>query len=69
MKCWIKWIDLVILMSQVPKDENSLEWVRERLRQRYPVDKFMKAREELDPNNILVNNIIEKLFPAVTMVA
>lgn len=56
-------------MIQVPKDENSLEWVRERLRQRYPVDKFMKAREELDPNNILVNNIIEKLFPAVTMVA
>lgn len=63
------WIDSLTLMSQVPKDENSLEWVCERLRQRYPVDKFMKARQELDPNNILVNDIIEKLFPAITMVA
>lgn len=48
---------------EVPKDENSLEWVRERLGQRYPLDKFYKAREELDPKNILVNDAISKLLP------
>ena len=49
--------------NQVPENENSLEWVRERLRHRYALEKFYRAREELDPKNILVNDVISKLLP------
>nr|XP_024393620.1 L-galactono-1,4-lactone dehydrogenase, mitochondrial-like [Physcomitrium patens]PNR41397.1 hypothetical protein PHYPA_018800 [Physcomitrium patens] len=48
---------------EVPTNENALAWVRERLRHRYPLDEFYKAREQLDPKNILVNGVVEKLFP------
>ncbi|KAG0586730.1 hypothetical protein KC19_2G113000 [Ceratodon purpureus] len=48
---------------EVPENENSLEWVRERLRHRYALEKFYRAREELDPKNILVNDVISKLLP------
>uniref|UniRef100_UPI00315B4042 L-galactono-1,4-lactone dehydrogenase n=1 Tax=synthetic construct TaxID=32630 RepID=UPI00315B4042 len=50
---------------EVPEDPEELEALRERLRKRYPgVDKFNKARRELDPKNILSNDMIDSLFPA-----
>ncbi|KAL5745509.1 hypothetical protein ACOSP7_026655 [Xanthoceras sorbifolium] len=48
---------------EVPKDKDELAALQERLRKRFPVDSYNKARKELDPNRILSNNILEKLFP------
>jgi len=48
---------------EVPADTESLSWVQERLRKRFPVELFQRARAELDPNNILANDVIDRLFP------
>ncbi|KAK1277710.1 hypothetical protein QJS04_geneDACA007409 [Acorus gramineus] len=48
---------------EVPKDKDELAALQARLRKRFPVDLYNKARSELDPNRILSNNTIEKLFP------
>jgi len=48
---------------EVPADTESLSWVQERLRKRFPVESFQRARAELDPNNILANDVIDCLFP------
>ncbi|KAJ4706277.1 L-galactono-1,4-lactone dehydrogenase [Melia azedarach] len=48
---------------EVPKDKEELVALRARLRKHFPLDSFNKARRELDPNRILSNNVLEKLFP------
>ncbi|KAJ7972155.1 L-galactono-1,4-lactone dehydrogenase [Quillaja saponaria] len=48
---------------EVPKDKEELAALQARLRKRFPVDAYNKARRELDPNRILSNNMLEKLFP------
>lgn len=48
---------------QVPKDKEELAALQARLRKRFPVDAYNKAQKELDPNRILSNNVLEKLFP------
>ncbi|KAK2651989.1 hypothetical protein Ddye_011845 [Dipteronia dyeriana] len=48
---------------EVPKGKEELAALQERLKKRFPVDSYNKARKELDPNRILSNNILEKLFP------
>ncbi|KAK3446591.1 hypothetical protein EUGRSUZ_A02267 [Eucalyptus grandis] len=48
---------------EVPKDNEELAALQARLRKRFPVDAYNKARRELDPNKILCNNKLEKLFP------
>ncbi|KDP26223.1 hypothetical protein JCGZ_22469 [Jatropha curcas] len=48
---------------EVPKDMEELASLQARLRKRFPVDAYNKARKELDPNRILSNNVLEKLFP------
>ncbi|GAB4843915.1 hypothetical protein Ancab_013879 [Ancistrocladus abbreviatus] len=48
---------------EVPKDKEELSELQARLRKRFPVDAYNKARKELDPNGILSNNMLEKLFP------
>ncbi|CAM8949037.1 unnamed protein product [Rhodiola kirilowii] len=48
---------------EVPKDKDQLAALQARLKQRFPVDEYNKARKELDPNRILSNNILAKLFP------
>jgi len=48
---------------EVPDNEEELAWLHERLRKRFPVDLYNKARKELDPNQILSNDLLEKLFP------
>ncbi|KAL5708333.1 L-galactonolactone dehydrogenase [Ranunculus cassubicifolius] len=48
---------------EVPKDKDELVKVQARLRKRFPVDEYNKARMELDPNRILSNRMLEKLFP------
>lgn len=35
----------------------------DRIARRYPVDKFNAARRELDPKNILANDIINSIMP------
>ncbi|KAF3442490.1 hypothetical protein FNV43_RR16406 [Rhamnella rubrinervis] len=50
---------------EVPKDKEELAALQARLRKRFPVDAYNKARRELDPNRILSNNMLEKLFPDV----
>ncbi|XP_073285005.1 L-galactono-1,4-lactone dehydrogenase, mitochondrial-like [Primulina huaijiensis] len=49
---------------EVPKDKDELAVIQARLRKKYPVDAYNKARRELDPNRILSNNMLEKLFPS-----
>ncbi|KAG5555826.1 hypothetical protein RHGRI_006466 [Rhododendron griersonianum] len=51
------------IFSWVPKDKEELATLRARLRKRFPVDAYNKARSELDPHRILSNNMLEKLFP------
>ncbi|XP_062007519.1 L-galactono-1,4-lactone dehydrogenase, mitochondrial [Rosa rugosa] len=48
---------------EVPKDKEQLTALQARLRKRFPVDAYNKARTELDPNRILSNIKLEKLFP------
>ncbi|KAG6671166.1 hypothetical protein I3843_Q011200 [Carya illinoinensis] len=48
---------------EVPKDKEELAALQARLRKRFPVDAYNKSRRELDPNGILSNNKLEKLFP------
>ncbi|CAL9095545.1 unnamed protein product [Musa acuminata var. zebrina] len=48
---------------EVPKDKEELAALQERLRKRFPVDTYNKVRGELDPNRILSNAVLEKLFP------
>lgn len=48
---------------EVPKNKDELIALQARLRKRFPVDAYNKARNELDPNKILSNNKLEKLFP------
>ncbi|WCJ33342.1 L-galactono-1 4-lactone dehydrogenase mitochondrial [Euphorbia peplus] len=48
---------------EVPKDKEELAALQSRLKRRFPVDAYNKARKELDPNRILSNNLLEKLFP------
>ena len=48
---------------QVPKDKDELAALQARLRKRFPVDTYNQARSKLDPNRILSNNMLEKLFP------
>ncbi|KAF5747957.1 L-galactono-1 4-lactone dehydrogenase mitochondrial-like isoform X1 [Tripterygium wilfordii] len=48
---------------EVPKDNEELAALQARLRKRFPVDEYNKARKELDPSRILSNHILEKLFP------
>ncbi|CAK7342734.1 unnamed protein product [Dovyalis caffra] len=48
---------------EVPKDKDELAALQARLRKRFPGDAYNKARKELDPNRILSNNMLEKLFP------
>lgn len=44
-------------------DEARTVKLRERLGARFPVAAFNAARREVDPKNILANNIVEALFP------
>ncbi|KAK9664424.1 hypothetical protein RND81_14G040800 [Saponaria officinalis] len=48
---------------EIPKDKDEVVDLQARLRKRFPVDAYNKARRELDPNQILSNNMLEKLFP------
>ncbi|GAV61561.1 FAD_binding_4 domain-containing protein/ALO domain-containing protein [Cephalotus follicularis] len=48
---------------EVPKEKEELAALQARLKKRFPVDSYNKARRELDPNRILSNNMLEKLFP------
>lgn len=50
-------------MTQIPKDKDELAALQARLRKRFPVDAYNRMRMELDPNRILSNAKLEKLFP------
>uniref|UniRef100_K3WJQ9 FAD-binding PCMH-type domain-containing protein n=1 Tax=Globisporangium ultimum (strain ATCC 200006 / CBS 805.95 / DAOM BR144) TaxID=431595 RepID=K3WJQ9_GLOUD len=44
-----------------PRDPAERRKMRERLSRRYPLDKFKKARDEVDPHHILSNHIVDEL--------
>ena len=50
---------------QVPQNKTELEWVRSRLRKRFGVDELNKLRLELDPKNILGNELVDALLPRI----
>lgn len=54
----------MVCFLQVPKDKDILSALQERLRKRFPVDDYNKARQELDPNKIVSNRVLGKLFPS-----
>ena len=39
------------------------ERLRARLGERFPVEAFNAARRQLDPHNILANDVVNELFP------
>ncbi|XP_078442008.1 L-galactono-1,4-lactone dehydrogenase [Wolffia australiana] len=47
---------------EVPRKKEELSALQERLRQRFPVDAYNKARNELDPHGVLSNGMLDKLF-------
>ncbi|CAN6444117.1 unnamed protein product [Victoria cruziana] len=49
---------------EVPKDKDELQDLQKRLKKRFPIDSYNKARMEFDPNKILSNGMLEKLFPS-----
>ncbi|KAL4204349.1 hypothetical protein AMTRI_Chr01g131680 [Amborella trichopoda] len=51
---------------EVPRDEEELAWLQGRIRKCFPVDLYNKTCRELDPNRILSNRMLEKLFPSAT---
>ncbi|CAA7388563.1 unnamed protein product [Spirodela intermedia] len=53
---------------EVPKDKEELSTLQARLRKRFPVDAYNKARRELDPHGILSSGMLDKLFPQVETV-
>jgi L-galactono-1,4-lactone dehydrogenase len=51
------------LPSQVDESSTArLDELRKGIRRRYPVGKFQEMRKALDPEGILANSLIEKLF-------
>lgn len=44
-----------------PSDADECQKIRDRLKKRYPLDKFKKARDEVDPHHILSNHIVDEL--------
>lgn len=53
---------------EVPKDKDELAQLQARLRKRFPVDAYNKARMELDPNKVLSSAKLEKFFPGMQTV-
>ncbi|KAG6488250.1 L-galactono-1,4-lactone dehydrogenase, mitochondrial-like [Zingiber officinale] len=49
---------------EVPKNKEELAKLQARLRKRFPVDMYNKARMELDPKRILSNAFLGKIFPS-----
>lgn len=47
---------------EIPESPSELKEIRKRLHRRYPIDDFQKARQNVDQNNILGNNIVDSLF-------
>ena len=48
---------------ELPDDPAARAAMRARLRARFPVEAFNAARRELDPKNVLANDVIDGLFP------
>lgn len=48
---------------EVADNEETRGWLQDRLRKRFPVKAFNKARKDLDPNGILSNDAIDQIFP------
>ncbi|CAI5738605.1 unnamed protein product [Hyaloperonospora brassicae] len=47
-----------------PEDAAERQKMRSRLKRRYPLDKFKKARDEVDPHHILSNHIVDEMCAA-----
>jgi len=48
---------------ELPRSEAELVELRRALQARFPLDRFNAARQELDPNNVLGNELIDALIP------
>ncbi|CAI5704245.1 unnamed protein product [Peronospora effusa] len=44
-----------------PEDTAERQKMRDRLKKRYPLDKFKKARDDVDPHHILSNHIVDEM--------
>jgi FAD/FMN-containing dehydrogenase len=56
------WAKIEIPDSTDDKYEPALKRLRNRLKASFPIEEFNQYRLALDPDNVLSNNIIEKLF-------
>jgi L-galactono-1,4-lactone dehydrogenase len=65
---WSSELILSDYSTQVPKDKDELAELQVRLRKRFPVDAYNKARMELDPNKVLSSVKLEKMFPGTRTV-
>eukprot|EP00850_Spirogloea_muscicola_P004349 SM000018S03714 [mRNA] locus=s18:972699:975136:- [translate_table: standard] len=48
---------------EVPKDEAGRRWLQQRLAERFLLEELEAARRELDPKNILANEMLDMLLP------
>ena len=55
--------DAVEHWAKIEVPHLDLNVARQRMQKRYPVEEFNALRRELDPKNILANDIVDKLFP------
>jgi L-galactono-1,4-lactone dehydrogenase len=45
-----------------PEDQEALAAMRAALAARYPLERFNAARKRVDPDNILANDMVDKLI-------
>lgn len=51
--------------AKLEVDRMGLENARKMVASKFPVEKFNRVREELDPKNILSNPMMDAVFPRV----
>jgi hypothetical protein len=58
----VHWAKIELPPPDSPRYEERLSAMRERIRGSFPVEEFNQWRRVMDPNSILSNDLVDKLF-------
>lgn len=47
---------------ELPEDPAELADIQKRMAERFPIEKIREARQQLDPSNIMGNQIVDSVF-------
>lgn len=50
--------------AKMEVDMVNADALQQRMQQKYPIAEFNRYRKQLDPKNIMANDIIERIFPS-----